>query len=59
MKEEIFNGVKIFKVSNKLEAFKLSEKLIKSENLISHDLEGLSLYNKNGKLKYLISYSIF
>lgn len=59
MKEEICNGVKLFKVSNKLEAFKLSQKLIKSENLIACDLEGLCLYNKNGGLKYLISYSLF
>ena len=59
MKEGIYNGVKLFKVSNKLEAFKLSKKLIESENLISHDSEGLGLYNKNGKLKYLISYSLF
>ena len=59
MKEEIYNGVKLFKVSNKLEAFKLSQKLIKSENLISRDSEGLCLYNKNDELKYLISYSLF
>ena len=46
------------KCKNKLEAFKLSQKLIKSENLIARDLEGLCLYNKEGKLKYLIYYGL-
>lgn len=51
--------MELIKCKNKFEAFKLSQKLIKSENLISRDLEGLCLYNKNGELKYLISYSLF
>ena len=46
--------MKLINCKSKFEAFKLSQKLIKSENLIARDLEGLCLYNKNDELKYLI-----